>query len=240
MLYNISYKGVVFMSKTIYIADDEKNIRDLISTFLKNDGFNVLDFENGDKLLDEFLKNPADMVILDIMMPGTDGLTLCTKIREKSNVPIIIVSARDSELDRITGITLGSDDYLIKPFSPVELVARVKSIFRRLSFETVENNNLSFGNLEINLNTREVKIDNKPFCITPTELALLIYLMQNRDRAISREELLKKVWKFDFDVDTRATDDVIKRLRKKLMTAGCTVKITAVWGFGFRLVVNEE
>ena len=118
--------------KKIYIADDEKNIRELIAAFLRNAGFDVMLFENGDLLLKEFLQSPSDMVILDIMMPGTDGLTLCTKIREKSNVPIIIVSARDSEIDRITGITLGSDDYLTKPFSPMELVARVKAIFRRL------------------------------------------------------------------------------------------------------------
>ncbi len=123
------------MQKLIYIADDEKNIRELIAGFLKNDGYEVVAFENGDRLLSAFVAKPSDLVVLDIMMEGTDGLTICSKIREKHNVPIIIVSARDSELDRITGITMGSDDYLVKPFSPIELLARVKAIFRRIQLD---------------------------------------------------------------------------------------------------------
>jgi len=228
------------MNKTIYIADDEQNIRDLIYSFLISDGFLVSTFENGDALLDAFLENPSDMVILDIMMPGTDGLTLCSKIRQKSNVPIIIVSARDSEIDKITGITLGSDDYLTKPFSPMELVARVKAIFRRIGINNTNNEQsiLCLGNMEININTRETSIDKKLVELTPTEFALMTYLFKNKDKAVSREELLKNVWQFDFEVDTRATDDVIKRLRKKLVSS--TVKISTVWGFGFKLEVNND
>ncbi|NGX98167.1 MAG: response regulator transcription factor, partial [Candidatus Afipia apatlaquensis] len=169
------------MSKTIYIADDEQNIRELISSFLKSEGFAVETFSNGDDLLKAFLTRPADMVILDIMMPGTDGLSLCTQIRQKSNVPIIIVSARDSEMDRITGITLGSDDYLTKPFSPMELVARVKALFRRLNFgkADTEIQTVSIGDIEINISTRKAKCNNEPIDLTPTELALMIYLIQN-------------------------------------------------------------
>ena len=228
------------MDKIIYIADDEQNIRELIYTFLKSEGFIVSTFENGDALLDAFLENPSDMVILDIMMPGTDGLSLCSKIRRKSNVPIIIVSARDSEIDKITGITLGSDDYLTKPFSPMELVARVKSIFRRISSSNFNNEQsiLCLGNMEINTNTRETFIDKKITELTPTEFALMTYLFKNKDKAVSRQELLKNVWQFDFEVDTRATDDVIKRLRKKLVSS--TVKISTVWGFGFKLEVNND
>lgn len=225
--------------QTIYIADDEQNIRELIATFLKSDGFEVYTFENGDKLLTAFSEKPADMVILDIMMPGQDGLTLCTKIREKSNVPIIIVSARDSELDRITGITLGSDDYLTKPFSPMELVARVKAIFRRLERTEMDNVSIfNLGNMELNISTRSAKINQNSFEMTPTEFALITYLFDNRKRAISRGELLKNVWKYDFEVDTRATDDVVKRLRKKLLVANSTVKIAPVWGFGYKLEVE--
>lgn len=230
------------MSKTIYIADDEQNIRELISSFLKSEGFNTRTFSNGDDLLAAFLQEPADMVILDIMMPGTDGLSLCTKIRQKSNVPIIIVSARDSEMDRITGITLGSDDYLTKPFSPMELVARVKALFRRLNFGKpgCDVEVISMGNIEINAGTRKAKCSSKPMDLTPTELALMIYLIQNSERAVSRGELLKNVWKFDFEVDTRATDDVIKRLRKKLLSAGSNVKIQSVWGFGFKIELGDQ
>lgn len=230
------------MNKIIYVADDEDNIRELISSFLKNECFDVKTFSNGDDLLAAFMAEPADMVILDIMMPGTDGLSLCTQIRHKSNVPIIIVSARDSELDRITGITLGSDDYLTKPFSPMELVARVKSLFRRLDFGKITSqlNIISMGDIKINIGTREVKCKDSHIDLTPTELALTIYLIQNNNRAVSREELLKNVWKFDFEVDTRATDDVIKRLRKKLASAGSCVKIQSVWGFGFKIGLGDE
>lgn len=230
------------MNKTIYIADDEQNIRELISSFLQSEGFTAVTFCSGDDLLAAFLARPADMVILDIMMPGTDGLSLCTRIRQKSNVPIIIVSARDSEIDRITGITLGSDDYLTKPFSPMELVARVKALFRRLNLSktSIELEIVSMGNIQININTREAECEKMIIDLTPTELALMIYLIQNKERAVSREELLKNVWKFDFEVDTRAADDVIKRLRKKLITAGSSVKIQSVWGFGFKMGLRDE
>ena len=228
------------MGKTIYIADDEQNIRNLIYSFLISEGFDVTAFSNGDELLATFMDKPSDMVILDVMMPGTDGFSLCTQIRQRSNVLIIIVSARDSEIDRITGITLGSDDYLTKPFSPMELVARVKSLFRRLNLGKAENSSdiIQFGNIEININTRSATVDEQPFDLTPTELSLMIYLMKNNTKAISREELLKNVWKFDFDVDTRATDDVIKRLRKKLLAVGADVKIESVWGFGFKIGIG--
>ncbi len=224
----------------IYIADDEKNIRELIYGFLTNDGFEVSAFENGDDLLAEFLQNPSDMVILDIMMDGTDGLTICSQIRSKHNVPIIIVSARDSELDRITGFTLGGDDYLVKPFSPIELVARVKAIFRRVSLDqsNTAKNLLKYGDLTLNLSTRESLLNGQKLDLTPTEFALLAYLFEHSDRAISRNELLKNVWKFDFEVDSRATDDVLKRLRKKLSKS--RVLIESVWGFGFKLGLDNK
>lgn len=227
-------------NKRIYIADDEKNIRDLIQCFLENAGYEVEAFDNGDDLLKAFHKCAADMIILDIMMPGTDGLTVCREIRKIHNVPIIMVSARDSESDRITGITMGSDDYLSKPFSPMELVARVQAVFRRMALdrseETVEN--LEFGDIVINTNSKEVKIKDQIVDLTPTEYALITYFISHKEKAISREELLKKVWKYDFEVDTRATDDTVKRLRKKLKDSN--VKIAAVWGYGFRIELEEN
>lgn len=228
------------MTKRIYIADDDENIRFLIGSFLRNEGFDVLEFSNGDALLEHFIKTPADMVILDIMMDGTNGLNLCIKIRENYNVPIIIVSARDSELDRITGITMGSDDYLTKPFSPVELVARVKALFRRISYDIPNQNReqLEIGDLKLNLSTREFMIADTELKLTPTEFALMNYMIQNKDRAVSRSELLKNVWKFDFEADTRATDDILKRLRKKISSSN--VKIESVWGYGFKLSVEDN
>ncbi|MGB4440227.1 MAG: response regulator transcription factor [Sedimentibacter sp.] len=230
------------MKKTIYIADDEQNIRELINMFLSNEGFEVTVFSNGDELLEVFLQKPSDMVILDIMMPGTDGFSLCTQIRKRSNALIIIVSARDSEIDRIMGITLGSDDYMIKPFSPMELVARVKALFRRLELDmgSISSDVLSYGNFEINSATREAYVAGSLFDMSPTELVLMAYMLQNITRAVSREELLKNVWKFDFEIDTRATDDVVKRLRKKLSAAGANIRIDTVWGYGFKLCKESE
>lgn len=230
------------MKKRIYVADDEQNIRELIKSFLEMEGFDVTVFENGDNLLGQFLKEPADLVVLDIMMPGTDGLTLCSQIRQKSNIPIFIVSARGSELDRITGITLGSDDYLTKPFSPIELTARIKAIFRRMELDRKNSiqDTLDYGDIFINTCTREVKCKGSPIDLTPTEMSLMIYLIENKDKAVSREMLLRNVWEFDFDVDTRATDDVIKRLRKKLAALNSSVKIDSVWGFGFKLGLGDK
>ncbi len=223
----------------IYIADDEKAICDIISGFLRNSGYDVMAFETGDALLNEFLQNPSDMVILDVMMPGTDGITLCTKIREKSNVPIVIVSAKDSELDRITGISMGADDYLVKPFAPMELVVRVQSIFRRMAFSAPkqEKNVLAFGNVFMDMDLKRCMVGGETLSVTPTEFGLLVYMFTHAHRAVSREELLKNVWMFDHEVDTRVCDDVLKRLRKKLTLTN--VKITAVWGYGFKLEVVD-
>ncbi len=228
--------------KKIAIADDEPNIRELIKSFLKNAGYDVQVFETGDDLYASFLTDEPDLIILDITMPGTDGLMICTKIRESSSVPIIIVSARDSELDRITGITIGSDDYLVKPFSPIELVTRVKALFRRMDFmmreTTSEVVQLSFGEINLNVKTRQAECAGVPLQLSPTEYELLAYLMKNSDRAISRDELLENVWRFDEPIDTRATDDVVKRLRKKL--APTNVRVSAVWGFGFKLELADD
>ena len=231
------------MKRSISIAEDDANIRTLISLFLENEEYEVRQYETGDALLEAFMERPADLVILDIMMPGTDGLTLCASLRKKSNVPIIIVSARDSEADRIAGITLGSDDYLTKPFSPMELVARVKALFRRLELDRGANETgerAEAGNVSIDLAVREATVNGDRLDLTPTEFMLLSYLIKKIPAAVSREELLKNVWKFDFEIDTRATDDVMKRLRKKLSSANASIKIETVWGFGFKLVAGEN
>jgi DNA-binding response OmpR family regulator len=228
--------------KLIYIADDEMNIRDLIRMFLQKEGYSVEAFSNGESLLDRFNKKPADMLILDIMMPNMDGLSLCAEVRKDSNVPIIFVSARDSESDKITGLMLGSDDYLTKPFSPVELVLRVKSIFRRMEFERAPVTNpeiISVSDITIYPNKRYAECKGQDLVLTPMEFNLLLYLVNNQSKGVSREELLNKVWGFDSEVDTRATDDMIKRIRKKLITADSALKIETIWGFGFILSGKE-
>ena len=230
------------MAKRIYVADDELHIRTLIQTFLINEGYQVLTFENGQGLWDAFQKTCPDLIILDIMMPGMDGLSLCARIRGVSQVPIIIVSAKDSPLDRVTGITLGSDDYMVKPFLPLELVARVKAIFRRLEYsQAPAPADLSCGNLELHPVSRSITVDGHPFAATPTEFDFLSYLMQRKEQAVPKSELLSGIWKLpDYDLDTRVADDLVKRLRRKLKDAGSTAAIATIWGYGFRVTVGGE
>lgn len=228
--------------KLIYIADDEINICNIIKSFLVKEGFDVETFYDGRSILEAFNSRPADMLVIDIMMPEIDGFSLCTSIRQKSNIPIIIVSAKDTEPDKIAGLTLGSDDYLTKPFSPMELIARVKSIFRRIELDknhTRSDQNIKISDITINTDTKQAEFSGKNIGLTGMEYSLLHYLVENRNKAVSRSELLDKVWGFENEVETRATDDMIKRIRKKLSDAGSNIKIETVWGFGFKIEDKE-
>ena len=224
--------------KLIYIADDEPHIKDLIRSFLEKENYDVQAFDNGDDLYKAFSKKKSDLVILDIMMPGTDGLTICSKIRQTNDVPIIILTARDSDADYFAGITLGSDIYLTKPVSPMQIVGHVKSIFRRIEMDkkAPANQFLNFSDIEINLANKTVinkSRQNEEIQLTPNEFNLLVYLMENQSRAVSRDELLDKIWGFSSEIETRVADDTVKRLRKKLSETNLIVD--TVWGFGFRL-----
>ena len=226
------------MSKLIYIADDEKNIRELVKCFLENQGYEVETFSNGDDLFKRYKEKNADMIILDVIMPGTDGVEICRQIRQIANVPIIILSAKYSEEDRIKGISVGGDDYLTKPFSPIELVARVQALFRRISMDKVEKvEKVTFGNIKIDVTKKQAYVDDEEIALTPLEFDFLKYLIQKNNQAISREELLKEVWKIAYDIDTRATDDTVKRLRRKI--ADSNVEIKTVWGYGFKMALKK-
>lgn len=229
------------MNDLIYVADDEKNIRELIKSFLEEEGFKVKLFETGDALLYEFEKNPADLVILDVMMPGTDGFSVCSLIRKKSEIPIILLTARGTDADYVTGFTLGCDDYFAKPFSPVKLTMRVKAIFKRFSkvTEEVEDDKLNFGDIVLYPMQKTSFCRGSELKLTNTEYSLLSYLIYNQDKAVSRKELLNAVWGYDECVETRVTDDTIKRLRKKILTFDSNVSIETVWGFGFKLKKRE-
>lgn len=227
--------------KLIYIADDEINICNIIKSFLVKDGFNVEIFNDGRSVLNAFSKKQADMLILDIMIPEIDGYALCSLIRLKSCVPIIIVSAKDTESDKIAGLKLGSDDYLTKPFSPLELIARINSIFRRINLDKtpININIVKASDISINFDTKQVNFNGNPLNLTVMELSLLYYLIKNKNKAVSRSELLDKVWGFENKVETRATDDMIKRIRKKLSDVGSNLKIDTIWGFGFTIKDEE-
>jgi DNA-binding response OmpR family regulator len=226
-------------SKCIYIADDDDHIRQVIKTFLVSDGYAVEDFPTGDLLLERFEQQPCDLAILDVMMPGSDGFTVCTQLRKVSTVPIIMLTARDTENDYAMGLGLGSDDYIIKPFSAMALLMRVRAIFRRIDFESQKQSvqtpaSVSVGKLTLDEERRLILNDGNALALTPTEYEVLRHLMLHNNQAVSREELLNSVWGFETAVETRATDDTVRRLRQKL--DGCGVSIAAVWGYGFRLI----
>lgn len=235
------------MSHSIYIADDERNIRDLIKSFLESDGYEVSAFETGDELKAVFDEKPADLVILDIMMPGTDGLTVCKQLREESGVPIIILTAKDSEYDYVHGITIGSDDYLTKPFRPTALLMRVRSLLRRMDMNEksdhsskVSEEDTSIGDLTFSSSRNEILCSGKPIKLTRTELKMLSYMMKNPDKAYSRDELLEAIWGFDTKVETRVTDETLRRIRKQLSACESNVSVKTMWGFGYRIEVNGD
>jgi len=235
------------MSHSIYIADDEKNTRDLIKSFLESDGYEVSAFETGDELKAVFDEKPADLVILDIMMPGTDGLTLCRKLREKSSVPIIILTAKDSEYDYVQGITIGSDDYLTKPFRPTALLMRVRSLLRRMDMNEkgdrsskMSDEDISIGDLTFSGRRNEILCGGRPVKLTRTELKMLSYMMKNPEKAYSRDELLNAIWGYDTKVETRVTDETLRRIRKQLSACKSNVSVRTMWGFGYRIEVNGD
>ena len=231
------------MGHSIYLADDEKSIRELLHSFLASDGYTVRSFESGDALLEAFRQEPAELVILDIMMPGTDGLTVCRELRSVSDIPIILLTAKDSELDYVMGISQGSDDYLTKPFRPTILLMKVKALLRRVEMDrgkTAEEDELHYGDIRYSATENTVFCGSTIVALTQTELRLLSYMLKRPEKAYSREELLNAVWGFDSEVETRVTDETLRRIRKKLTQAGSTVSVSTIWGFGYKLKGAER
>ena len=231
------------MEHSIYLADDEKSIRELLHSFLASDGYTVRSFESGDALLEAFRQEPAELVILDIMMPGTDGLTVCRELRAVSDIPIILLTAKDSELDYVMGISQGSDDYLTKPFRPTILLMKVKALLRRVEMDrgkTAAEDELHYGDIRYSATENAIFYGAAPVSLTQTELRLLSYMMKQPEKAYSREELLSAVWGFDSEVETRVTDETLRRIRKKLLQAGSTVNVSTIWGFGYKLKGAER
>ncbi|MFC4768013.1 response regulator transcription factor [Effusibacillus consociatus] len=228
-------------TRTIFIVDDDEKVREIIERYLQAEGYQVRTFGRAQPALEAWKQGEPDMFIIDIMMPGIDGYELCRKIRSESMVPIIMVSAKDEEVDKIVGFEMGSDDYLSKPFSPRELVARVKTMFRRInslqSERTEESKQqvIRFEDLALHLDQRRVVKNDQEIPFTTKEYELLTFLVANRNRAFTREQLLNQVWGYEYLGDERAIDDLVKRLRKKLKAADSTVEIKTVWGYGYKL-----
>lgn len=228
------------MKKLIYVADDQEDIRTLVTMFLESDGYDVVAFATGDELYKEFINKPCDLMILDIMMPGTDGLTICNRVRQKSTVPIILLTAKDTDSDYIAGISLGSDDYLTKPFRPTLLNIKVKALLRRVDMERDRKEGqmsiLKFADLSYNKKNKEICCRDKELQLTLTESSCLAVLMERGGEAVSRVELLEQVWGIQCEVETRVTDETIRRIRKKLAIAESSTSIQNKWGYGYKLM----
>ena len=221
--------------KTILIADDEERIRKLVGDFLKRAGYSIMEAEDGDSAFRIFENNKKilDLIIIDIMMPGLNGWELCRKIRETSNVPIIILSARSEEFDELTGYESGADDYVTKPFSPIILVKRVEALLRRASSSS-QIADREFNDLIFNDEAHEVRLEGKEVELTLKEYNILKMLLQDSGRVFSREQLLDGIWGYDFTGDIRTVDSHVARLRTKLGDWG-NKHLKTVYGVGYKI-----
>lgn len=223
----------------ILIVEDEIRMRILIKDYFKKEGFQILEASNGKDGLEVFKNNLVDLVILDVMMPLMDGFTLCKNIREVSDVPIILLTAKSEEEDKLLGYELGTDDYVTKPFSPKVLVAKAKALLKRSQNSSSSSDHIiTIDNLTINKLSHEVSLNDELINLTPKEFDLLIFLSENRDISLSRENILDKVWGYDYDGDIRTVDTTVKRLREKLLNS--SYLISTVRGSGYKLGGKNE
>lgn len=222
--------------KHIFVVDDERNICDLIKKYLVKEGYAVTLFNDASSAYEEIGRLKPDLIVLDIMMSGMSGLELCQKIRKDNEIPIIFVSARDEELDRILGLELGGDDYLTKPFSPRELTVRIKNLFKRLEKnQGIHHQNIILKDLHIYPLRRYIEKDSKELKMTAKEYEVLEFLAKNKNQPFTREQLIQKIWGYDYIGEERVIDDIIKRIRKKLKSVNSDVEIVTVWGYGYRI-----
>lgn len=222
------------VSRTILVADDERNIVDLVRMYLRNEGFEIETAANGREALEKARASQPSLVLLDIMMPEIDGLEVCRVLRKETDIPVIMLTARSDDVDKVVGLELGADDYISKPFNPRELVARVKAVLRRSEGGTRKANALEVGDLKVDIAGREAAIAGRPIQLRAKEFDLLVALAQHPGVAMARDRLLNTVWGENFFGDARTLDVHIAWLREKI--SGSTAKITTVWGFGYKLV----
>ena len=231
------------MSEKILIVDDEHDIADLLEVYLKNENYTIYKYYSAKEALEFIKEEEVDLAILDIMLPNINGFTLCQKIREKHTYPIIMLTAKDEETDKITGLTLGADDYVTKPFRPLELIARVKAQLRRYNKYTpvpAENEPvtiLAYKKLMLNTKTYECELDGEPLSLTPTEFSILRILLENQGAVVTLEELFHRIWKDEYYSKNSSTITVhIRHLREKLKDTTEKPKyIKTIWGVGYKI-----
>ena len=229
------------MDKSVLIIEDDGNIAELLRLYLEKDGFKVTIAEDGESGLEEFEKNKPDLVLLDIMLPLLDGWGVCKEMRTTSDVPIIMLTAKGETLDKVTGLEMGADDYIVKPFEMGELVARIHAVMRR--FDKTggsEEKKLIFDNLVIDMNSFELLVHGERIEAPPKEMELLYHLASTPNRVFTRNQLLDEVWGFDYFGDSRTVDVHIKRLREKLEDVSDKWSLKTVWGVGYKFEVYDN
>ena len=224
------------MSTKILVIDDDNNICELLRIFLENEGYKVKSAGDGAEGIAAFKVYEPDLVLLDIMLPKKDGWQVCREIREMSQKPIIMITAKGEVFDKVLGLELGADDFIVKPFDPKEISARVKAVLRRYTSHNRpdEEETVKFDNIEISLRKYELKLNGKAVDIPPKELELLYFLASNYNRVYTRDQLLDKVWGFDYLGDSRTVDVHVKRLREKLEGISDKWNLKTVWGVGYK------
>ena len=229
------------MSTTILVIDDDINICEMLRVYLGNEGYEVKTANDGVEGLNFFKYYEPDLVLLDIMLPKKDGWQVCREIREISSKPVIMITAKGEVFDKVLGLELGADDFVVKPFDMKELSARVKAVLRRYSAKDTkgEDEVIKFDNIEVSLQKYELKIKGKPVDIPPKELELFYFLAQNYNRVFTRDQLLDKVWGFDYLGDSRTVDVHVKRLREKLEGVSDKWVLKTVWGVGYKFEILQ-
>ncbi len=228
------------MRASILVVDDDINIGELVRLYLEKEGFLVTGAQDGEAALSLFKNTKPDLVVLDLMLPKMDGMEVCREIRKTSSVPIIMLTAKGETLDKILGLEMGADDYLVKPFEPKELVARVKAVLRRTHLSGSEDDDgiVSYPGLHISLTNYELSIGGEVIAVPPKELELLHHLAAHPNRVYTREQLLEEVWGFDYFGDSRTVDVHVKRLREKLEGHEDGWQLKTVWGVGYKFEVK--
>ena len=222
----------------ILVVDDDKNICDLIGLYLKKEGFDVLYANDGEEALEKFKTASPDLIVLDLMLPKKDGISVCREIRGQSNVPIIMLTAKGETFDKVLGLEMGADDYIVKPFETKELSARIKAVLRRFEPSSGDKTDVSYPGLYISLTNYELKIGDNTLEVPPKELELLYFLASHPNKVFTREQLLEQVWDFDYYGDSRTVDVHVKRLREKLEGADEKWSLKTVWGVGYKFEVK--
>ena len=226
------------MPKKILIVEDEANIRELLRLDLEREGYTVLEAENGVEGIKKWKSDKPDMLLLDVMMPVMDGWEVCKEIRAESDVPIIMLTAKGETADRVSGLEMGADDYIVKPLEMPEVIARVRAVFRRIAPDDAPEK-LTFDNLVIDKQAYDLVIKGKRVDAPPKEIELLYFLASNPNRVFTRAQLLDEVWGFDYFGDTRTVDVHVKRLREKLEGVSDKWEVKTVWGVGYKFETKE-